>query len=726
MLLSEFSGEANPNRPVRGQGACAERWECFLRPSLAKMGPLAGTSQRADMSQPVPTPVSGLALKSAPFPRSSTISGRVCEIRTDIEALRAVAILLVVAFHCHIFGISGGFMGVDVFFVLSGYLITGLLVTEVESTSRLNLLQFYARRIRRLVPAASLMLLVTLLVGALVLAPNELNLTGRAARATALYASNIFFARRAADYFSAQVMFNPLLHTWSLAVEEQFYLVWPLLIVLGLSVWHSKRALTCIMMALTVLSLGGSGWLTEHDHVIAFFELPPRAWEFGIGGLAALIPRDALQLSQTAWLVIGWLGVTVILGSCVFVTSRMPFPGWAATIPVIGTAITLISGAAQPHRGVGALFDASPLQKLGGLSYSWYLWHWPFLVFTAAFIPGASAIARALAATAALAVACITHRYVENPIRHNPYLKTHSRLSFALGAALVAMCLAASMLSLRFAAHLADTPKMKALVAASADFATLPRRQCVSADGSSAVTTCTFGSSTSTTNVVLFGDSHAAQWFNALGEIAEREHWRLTTVIKFGCAAADVNPGRGIDDDPECEAWRKDAIHRIISLGPSLVLLGSATNKLGRPENPATHADPALLADVREGVLRTLRPLDAAGLRVALIRDTPEFPFNVVSCLERSARSLWPPRGTCEMPRGAVIDRAIYAAEKSSAAGLPNVKFIDLTDQLCPQGVCDTVRNDLVMYRDTHHLTSASAANLALPLEQQVLSAMAR
>jgi len=236
---------------------------------------------------------------------------------------------------------------------------------------------------------------------------------------------------------------------------------------------------------------------------------------------------------------------------------------------------------------------------------------------------------------------------------------------------------------------------------------------------------CTFGSAAFATNIVLFGDSHAAQWFDALHEMAMRQHWRLTTVVKLGCAAVEVNPGLGSDSDPECIAWREDAIRRIISLRPSLVILGSATNKLGRPEDPGTRTDATLINAVREGVLHTLRPLHAARLRLALIRDTPEFPFDVTSCLARLARHSWYLTQACEMPRADVLDPAIYAAEKAAAVGLPDVEFIDLTDQLCPESICRATLNGLVMYRDTHHLAgTAATANLTSRLEPRVIEAL--
>jgi hypothetical protein len=236
---------------------------------------------------------------------------------------------------------------------------------------------------------------------------------------------------------------------------------------------------------------------------------------------------------------------------------------------------------------------------------------------------------------------------------------------------------------------------------------------------------CTFGSADSATNIVLFGDSHAAQWFDALDEMAVRQRWKLMTVVKLGCAAVEVDPAFGLDRDPECMQWREEAIRRIISLRPSLVILGSATNNLGRPEDPGIRASTAVIDGIREGVLHTLQPLHAARLRLALIRDTPEFPFDVPSCLARSARHSWYPSRACEMPQADVLDPAIYAAERAAAAGLPGVEFIDLTGELCPQGVCRPMLNGLVMYRDTHHLAgTATNINLTSRLEPRVIEAL--
>jgi len=679
------------------------------------------------MSQTAPSMARELVARvTAPSSRAAVVPTRVSATRTDIEALRALAILLVVAFHCRIPGVPGGFIGVDVFYVLSGYLITGLLVAEVQSTSRLSLLQFYARRVRRLLPAASLVLLVTLMAGTLVFAPQELHFAARAAAATSLYVSNMFFAKHAADYFAMRVASNPLLHTWSLAVEEQFYLFWPLLIMLALLVWHSRRVLVGMLIGLTALSLVASAWLTLHHEVLAFYWLPTRAWEFGIGGLAMLLPRGAVALPRGGWLALGWLGIALIAGSCMLLSASTPFPGWVALVPVLGTAIILVAGAELPHQGVGAWFDAEPLQRLGGLSYSWYLWHWPFLVFAAALFPAVSTFGKTIAGVLALAVAHYTHRYFENPIRFSPYLQRRPGLSLAIGGGAAATCLVAALMAARFADDLAATPQMQTLAAADRDIAALSRRHCMGQGSSSAVQACSFGADSAATNIVLFGDSHAIQWFDPVKQLAQQHDWKLTTVVKLGCAAIDISPAQGVDSDRECIQWRTEALQRIIELKPTLVLLSSATNRLERPDDPTIRASPAYVADLREQASLTLSQLSRAGLRVALIRDTPEFPFDVATCLARSERHSWSSTKACEMPRAAVLDPAVYEAEKSAARGLSNVHLIDMTADLCPQGLCRATLNGLPMYRDSHHLTGRFTTSLEPEIETQVLAALRR
>lgn len=639
--------------------------------------------------------------------------------RSDIEGLRGIAVLIVVAFHTGIPGFSGGFVGVDVFFVLSGYLITGLLISEIDKTSRLSLSQFYARRVRRLLPASALTLIVTLMIGGVILAPNELALAGRAARATAVYMSNIFFSLNAGYYFAPDMKSNPMLHTWSLAVEEQFYLFWPLLIVVALVWCRSRAVLVSVILAVTIISLGACVWLTAYGGTFAFYELPARAWEFGIGGLAVMIPHGILKMPVGYGLALGWLGILAILGSGHLI-SGSNFPGYIGLVPVMGTATALVAGAELPHRGVGVLLGSAPLQFLGTLSYSWYLWHWPFLVFSAAIVPKIAIAGKASAAAASLAVAWITHHFVENPIRFHPYLLKAPGLSLCLAAALTFCSLSAAFLSMRFASGLASAPKMKKITAAIEDLSVMPIQQCISLGDSADVKTCVFGHKSSVTNMVLFGDSHASQWFDPLDRIAEERGWKLTTIVKSLCPATDVRShDSGFSFATACDKWRAEAVRRIVSLRPTIVVIGNATNYFARDTSPSRSS--FSVDEWRDGTRRTLQALAAASLPVVVVRDNPFFTFDIPACVARSVRNYWYPKDACQIDRSTSLNLAAFEAEREGARGLPNVHFIDLTDQLCKEAICWSVRSGEVMYRDNNHLTGSFASSLTPALKAKLL-----
>jgi len=639
--------------------------------------------------------------------------------RPDIEGLRGIAILIVVLFHCGLPGFSGGFVGVDVFFVLSGFLITGLLVKEIQNTSQLSLLQFYARRARRLLPASSLTLLVTLLIGIIILAPHELDLAGHASRAASLYASNVFFDHNAGNYFAADVKSNPLLHTWSLAVEEQFYFFWPLLVSLTLVWVKSKRTLLVVLIGLTIFSFGISVWFTTTGGTFAFYELPARAWEFGLGGLAVLLPRGTLRISSGSWSAFGWIGILAILGSAHFIGGEIGFPGWVALAPVMGTVLALIAGTEHAKHGVGRMLSSAPFQGLGRLSYSWYLWHWPLLVFAAALLPNISITGKIAVAAASLAVAGLSYHFVEHPIRFQPSLLKRPAMSLCLAGVVTLLSLAAAVFAMRFADHLANEPNMQTITKAINDITRLPTEKCMTSVQSSEVKLCHFGDLSSSVTVVLFGDSHAIQWFNPLQRIAELNGWKLTTVVKSSCPAFDfrppgLNPGKAAS----CASWRAEALQRIVGLHPAIVLLGNLTTSLGlnsRNSSGITFA----LGDLQDGARRTLQALK--GIKVIFMRDTPYFSYDIPTCLARSLRHSWYPGGSCEADRSHVLSAAVFESEQAGADGLANVHFFDATDRICQQDICRPVQNHTLIYRDHHHLTGAFADSLIPVLGMKII-----
>jgi peptidoglycan/LPS O-acetylase OafA/YrhL len=651
------------------------------------------------------------------MPQSSSES-----FRPDIEGLRGIAVLIVVAFHCGIPGFSGGFTGVDVFFVLSGYLITGLLVLEIEKTKKLSLLQFYARRIRRLLPASALTLLITTLFTLLILSPDEIVFAGRAARATALYLSNVFFGVNAADYFAANVETNPLLHTWSLAVEEQFYFFWPLLIMVVLQIFRSKRSLLSILSLLTLSSFVISVYTTRENGTFSFYQLPARAWEFGIGGVAVLLgqSKPLLKLSHFPWAPIQWAGVLAIGGGNYFIHNGSDFPGWIALIPVVGTAIALVAGTRCPGCYCCKLLGSTPLQFLGSLSYSWYLWHWPFLVFAAALKPDISFLGKMLISGLSLIFAYITHTLIENPIRFHPSLIKMPWTTISAAALITVISFGTSTAAVNLGNQMANYPDMKLIINAAKDISRIPRDKCITQGNSSDINMCTFGDSRSKTQVVLFGDSHAIQWFNPLETIAHKRGWNLTTLVKSGCPAADITfPSQNQAYRDSCTAWRSNAFRKVEEMHPSLVILSSATLQVGNNEPGNVSID-----EWKQSTENTLKRLAASAGRVILIRDTPIPGFDIPSCLGRATLHSWFSRSTCEMNRDEILNNKIFEAEQSAASKLQNVRLIDMNDQICSRGMCPAISNMAIIYRDDNHLTGRFAESLWQILNLRLISAL--
>lgn len=326
----------------------------------------------------------------------------------------------------------------DVFFVISGYLITGLLLREIEATGRVSLAGFYARRARRLLPASALVFLSTLLACSLFLSPLQQYRLGDSGNYTALYISNFWFLHQSTDYFAPAIASNPFPHTWSLSVEEQFYLVWPAIVLLGMRGLRSRRSLLAIMILITAASLAVSVWFSARLAPFAFFSPFARAWEFAIGGIALLLAPLELGVSPALRVVASWFGLAAILAAGALLQDRVGWRGWHALIPVLGTAAILDSHL--PQIGAARILEFPFMQRTGRLSYSWYLWHWPVLAVVAAMSEEATFSQRLheiiLCVAGSLGLAAVTHALLENPIRFSRYLARRRVLSL-LGVGLI-------------------------------------------------------------------------------------------------------------------------------------------------------------------------------------------------------------------------------------------------------------------------------------------------
>lgn len=621
-----------------------------------------------------------------------------------------MAVLLVVGCHCGIAWCAGGFVGVDIFFVLSGYLITGLLAEEYRATSRIDLPRFFARRARRLLPSGALVLLVTVLAAAAISTPQEIAFTGRAALATGLYVSNVFFDRSAADYFAPNVQGNPLLHTWSLGLEEQFYLVWPLLILSAIRGRQRMRRSIWILGALTAASYLFCVAATRLASTVAFYELPARAWEFAAGGLLTFVPLSRAPAAMRRAAAGGIAGMLLIIGTAVVLRGGAGFPGWIALFPVAGTLATLFAGANAPQRGVSAALSAAPLQFLGARSYSWYLWHWPVLVFAGALFSDFTVGGKLAAASAALLAATFSFRLVERPIRINPYLNARSGLSLGIAGGVTLLTLAASWSLIIYGREqLTLDRKFQSIAAATTDSGEISK-DCWSEGQSSDVKVCEFGTAGALYSLVLFGDSHAWQWVNPMRTAANLEGWRLITVLKPGCAASDINPHHLSASADACKPWRSRAIEKMIAMHPAAIVMASYNGATIRAD-PATET-PMSTEEIRLGTRRTLENLKPADVPIVVLRDTPLPPFNIPVCV---ARALGRPQAvaSCDFDASVAMNEAAFAAERSAADGLTNVFFLDMNDLICPGTSCPARQHEVIVYRDENHLTGTFAEMLA-------------
>jgi len=646
--------------------------------------------------------------------------------RPDIQGLRALAVGGVVAYHFGLTALPGGFAGVDIFFVISGWLITTHLMQEITETGRLDLMRFYARRARRLLPAALFVILATLASGYFILAPQEQALYSRGAMFASAYAINLWLLRWSFDYFATDATSNPFIHFWSLSVEEQFYLAWPALLLLAAWLRPGRRTTVAVIGAAGLASFAACLWLTSAAPAWAFYFSPLRAWEFAAGGLATLAP--AAFPGHRAWLraALGWLGLALIATGYFLLSEDLPFPGWYALLPVAGTVLVLLSGAGERSEakagwqalGPAPALSLPPLQWIGTLSYSLYLWHWPVIVYAQMLVPDLTVPQRLGCGVLALALSVLTYHLIENPARRGGWLAVGTR-ALAPALALTGVGVAVAYANAHLATRNID-PAQRGIeqAAEQPSIARATDKNCLLDFHTVTPKPCVFGAADAAHTIVLFGDSHADHWSTPLVEAAKRNDTRVVTYLKSSCRASRLSTFSPAlkRDYTECDAWREQAITDIIHAKPRLVVISEfSIGNLTRDMPKASRK--AETARWQAGLRSTLQAFSRAGVETAVIRDVPINDSFADACV---ARALWwraaPSR--CDTPRADAANDGAAAAERAIVHSVPDTLYVDLTDRFCGPTSCHVVIGGKLAFRDRHHLATAFAETLEGPLER--------
>ena len=650
------------------------------------------------------------------------------EFRPDLEGLRGIAILLVVLFHAGVAAAAGGFVGVDVFFVLSGFFITGMLAGEASDSGTLDLPAFWANRSLRLLPALLVVLLVTLGAVMWLYAPIDRAEIARNARAVALYSGNIEFARNSTDYFRAQE--NPLLHTWSLGVEEQFYIVWPLLVLAVAALTArsarqegdedaTRRALLLFIVVAGLLSFGISVWLTTTAQPWAFFGMPTRIWEFAAGGVLALAISRKTDFWPGVATAMQVAGLGLIAVGVFRYDMTTPYPGVAATVPALGALALIVGGHRAPDSFVSRSLAVSPLRALGRLSYAWYLWHWPLIGLAGVLYPAVGVTGKLMWAGLALVLAWLTHRFVEQPARSGGTLAsipTRWVAPLALGASVATAGVA--HLAMRSAERAVSSGSQKVFARARED---RMRPGCWANTVEEWKGACVYGRKDGSVTLALLGDSHAEHWLAGLDRAGQESGWRIEAHIKGGCPVADVPQrfsGRLERLYGECIRFREAMIKEIIAKKPSAVILSNWDHYI--PARGTGLVWQVAVDEWSAGLRRTYERFSNAGIKVIVLRGTPRTFVDVPVCLSRRAAKL-PFAPSCNYERSRAFIPQAIEAQNRAAQGL-NVSFVDMNDQICATRVCSPVRNGIVVFTDDNHLTASFTRSLALVLSRRLLA----
>jgi peptidoglycan/LPS O-acetylase OafA/YrhL len=658
------------------------------------------------------------------------------KFRPELQGLRALAVLLVVVYHVWFDRISGG---VDLFFFVSGFLITGQLF-RASVRGRIEFRQFWGRIFKRLFPAALTVLVASMVAALLWLPEHRWVQTAKEIIASALYYENWQLAADSADYFAQNSGASITQHFWSLSVQGQFYLVWPLLIGLLMLVvrwlrWNMYPVLMTTLVVLFAASLAYSVWLTEVNQPLAYFHSGTRLWEFAFGGLLALT-IDKIALPRWLAILSGWLGVVGLVSCGMVLQVGTMFPGYVALWPMVSAALVLVAGATNSKIGADRILASRPLIYLGNISYSLYLWHWPILLFYLVVRAQAEVGWRggAVVIAASLVLAAITYHLIENPVRHSNIGVTTRWGAYRFAVLVLVPVLVAAGVwqhiteqrsSFEFQADDPEHPGAQVVLTGKPvydpdtsvvpPFAAVPSEwvewgpgECTEKDADEEnIRHCVMNPPEGvepTRRVVLVGDSHAFQLSGAFRNIARDLNWQLYLFHRPGCPFTATE---NMPNNESCVDWNSRVLPRIIGLDPDVVVT-MATRDVRE----------GLKEWTPEGYVEQWRRLGEAGIRVVAIRDNPRFDFQPPECVQLNDFM----SEKCSRPRGQMYHaRPPYEVAENIP---PNASFVDLSDYFCTPTVCPPVIGNVLIYMDDNHVTGTYMETLAPILKRKVLDVL--
>jgi peptidoglycan/LPS O-acetylase OafA/YrhL len=657
------------------------------------------------------------------------------ERRPDIQGLRALAVTTVVAYHAGVPHVPGGFVGVDLFFVLSGFLITQLLLHEIATTGTVRLREFWARRARRIIPVSALVLITTILGVRAFMSPLDRKPIGTDVLWSALFSGNWRFAQQQTDYLASDRDPSPVLHYWSLGVEEQFYFVWPVLLVTLAIAWRltgrGRRSYAvgfgAAFVAVLVASLAYCVHTTAANQPYAFFGTPSRAWQLAAGALTALAVPTILRLSTRTRAVLGGVGLG-LFGLCVCLldesgSAGIGYPSWLAVAPTLA-AVLLVASGTGTHSRLGRLLSLRPLTYVGDLSFSIYLWHWPVLVIGMEALDSRAPDVRLSLVAVALGLSIVSYRLVENPVRRAHPLVRRPALSLAVGGALATAVLpvVAYASTTETIDHVVTTTPgsghsgaiseqvRPSLQRAGTDAGPFKELGCHVGFTKTTVPswkTCTFADKTASKRVVVLGDSIGAAMAPAVIAAGEKRGWAVTVLAKSRCPMADVTKF-----DPDlggayraCDTFREAALRKIEAHHPAVVVLAMSRNSTGElAADGSVVKDHAAVVRGTQGLERTIKRLRTAGIGVVLSDSPNRAPFFPTACLaeKRDARQ-------CTFP----LDRQPSIMTAAARAMPGKVTLVATNATVCPGDRCLPVVGNVVVYQDKIHFTQTFARTLA-------------